>query len=74
MSDATSRFVGGPDIVIPRGNVSKRHTRFVARDGKAIVVDLKSTNVTSVNSKRISSPAVLGEEDCVHSGDYTASS
>lgn len=63
--------VQGNDIVIPRGNVSKRHTRFAARNGKAIVVDLKSTNGTSVNNKRITSPAVLGEDDRVYIGDYT---
>ena len=34
--------VAGNDIVLPRNNISKRHSRIVFKDGKFIVVDLKA--------------------------------
>jgi len=30
------------DICLPKGNISKKHTRIVVKDGKIIVLDLKS--------------------------------
>lgn len=63
--------VQGNDIVLPKGNISKRHSRIVLRDGKFIIVDLKSTNGTYVNGKRISSPQVLKDADKVYIGDFT---
>ncbi len=63
--------VQGNDIVLPKGNISKRHSRIVLRDGKFIIVDLKSTNGTYVNGKRISAPQVLKEADKVYIGDFT---
>jgi pSer/pThr/pTyr-binding forkhead associated (FHA) protein len=59
------------DVVLPRGNVSKRHARVVLRDGKAILVDLKSTNGTYVNGQRINAPQVLKASDNVVIGDFT---
>jgi pilus assembly protein CpaF len=59
------------DIVLPKGNISKRHSRIVLRDGKFIIVDLKSTNGTFVNGKRISSPMVLKDQDKIYIGDFT---
>src|ERR1041385_9246078 len=58
-------------IPIAAGNLSRRHTRFVCRDGKLIVVDLASTNGTFLNGKRISSPQVLKQGDKVYVGDNT---
>jgi len=43
----------------PKGNVSKRHARIVLKDGKFIIVDLKSTNGTYVNGRKITSPLVV---------------
>ncbi len=63
--------VQGNDIVLPKGNISKRHSRIVQRDGKFIIVDLKSTNGTYVNGKRISAPQVLKEGDKLYVGDFT---
>lgn len=63
--------VQGNDIVLPKGNISKRHSRIVQRDGKFIIVDLKSTNGTYVNGKRISAPQVLKEGDKLYIGDFT---
>lgn len=58
------------DICLPAGNVSKKHTRIFFKEGKFIVVDLKSTNGTFVNGKKIVAPQVLKEQDQVAIGDY----
>ena len=58
------------DIVLPKSNVSKRHSRLVLKDGRYIVVDLKSTNGTFVNGRRISAPMVVRKGDKVYIGDY----
>ncbi len=70
-NEITIGRVQGNDIVLPKGNISKRHSRIVLRDGKFIIVDLKSTNGTYVNGKRINSPQVLKELDKVYIGDFT---
>src|SRR5689334_23714192 len=62
--------VQGNDIVLPKGNVSKRHARIVLKDGKFIIVDLKSTNGTYVNGRKITSPLVIKETDKIYIGDY----
>src|SRR5450432_735297 len=51
--EVTIGRVQGNDIVLPKGNVSKRHARIVLKDGKFIIVDLKSTNGTYVNGRKI---------------------
>ena len=43
--------VQGNDLMLPKGNVSKRHARLLFRDGRFIVTDLKSTNGTYVNGQ-----------------------
>jgi pilus assembly protein CpaF len=58
------------DICLNKGNVSKYHSRIVAKDGKFIIVDMKSTNGTFVNGKKIAAPQVLKPEDKVYIGDY----
>ncbi|OGQ13538.1 MAG: hypothetical protein A2138_15975 [Deltaproteobacteria bacterium RBG_16_71_12] len=70
-NELTIGRVQGNDIVLPKGNISKRHSRIVLRDGKFIIVDLKSTNGTFVNGKRISSPQVLKDSDKIYIGDFT---
>lgn len=68
--EVTIGRIQGNDIVLPKGNVSKRHARFVAKDGRLLIVDLKSTNGTYVNGRRITSPASVGEGDKVYVGDF----
>ncbi len=63
----------GNDIMLPKGNVSKRHSRIVLKDGRFIVVDLKSTNGTYVNGRKITSPVVVRGEDKVYVGDFVLS-
>ena len=55
--------IQGNDVVLPKGNVSKRHCRIVQRDNGFVVVDLRSTNGTYVNGRRISSPMVITGSD-----------
>ena len=62
--------VQGNDIILPRGNVSKRHARIVYKDSKFIIVDLRSTNGTYVNAERIGTdPHSLVPGDTVTMGD-----
>ncbi|QQR90582.1 MAG: Flp pilus assembly complex ATPase component TadA [Myxococcales bacterium] len=65
--------IKGNDIVLPKGNVSKRHSRIVFKDGRFIVVDLKSTNGTYVNGRKITSPVVVKNDDKVYIGDFIIS-
>lgn len=60
----------GNDIMLPKGNVSKRHCRVVLKDSRFIVVDLKSTNGTYVNGRKITSPVVVRGEDKIYIGDF----
>src|SRR5262245_37309981 len=68
--EVTIGRVQGNDIVLPKGNVSKRHARIVLKDGKFIIVDLKSTNGTSVNGRKITSPLVVKESDKIYISDF----
>lgn len=68
--EVTIGRVQGNDIVLPKGNVSKRHARIVLKDGKFIIVDLKSTNGTYVNGRKITSPLVVKETDKIYIGDF----
>ncbi len=63
------RFEGN-DIVLNKGNVSKHNTKLVIKDGKFIVVDLKSTNGTFVNGKKLTAPQVVRPSDSISIGDY----
>ena len=58
------------DLVLSKGNVSKNHCRLVAKDGKFVLVDLRSTNGTFVNGKRVSAPLVVKPTDAIFVGDY----
>jgi pilus assembly protein CpaF len=69
--EVTIGRVSGNDIVLPADNISKRHTRLVLRDGKVLVVCLKSTNGTYVNGSRVSAPQVIVANDTVNIGDFT---
>lgn len=62
--------VQGNDVILPKGNVSKRHSKLVLKEDKCVIVDLKSTNGTFVNGRKISSPVVLKGTDKVYIGDF----
>ncbi len=69
-SEVTIGRLAGNDIVLAKGNVSKYHSRIVAKDGKFILVDMKSTNGTYVNGKKIAAPQVIRPTDKIYIGDY----
>ncbi|MFH1811760.1 MAG: ATPase, T2SS/T4P/T4SS family [Pseudomonadota bacterium] len=69
--EVTIGRVQGNDIILPKGNISKRHSRIVLKDAKFIIVDLKSTNGTYVNGRKITSPHILKDNDKVYIGDFT---
>ncbi|MCY1014707.1 ATPase, T2SS/T4P/T4SS family [Pyxidicoccus sp. MSG2] len=69
-NEVTIGRLPGNDIILAKGNVSKYHSRIVAKDGKFIIVDMKSTNGTFVNGKKIAAPQVLKPTDQVSIGDY----
>jgi hypothetical protein len=62
--------VPGNDIVLAKGNVSKKHARLLFREGRLIVTDLSSTNGTFVNRRRISQATIVRPEDRLFIGDY----
>ncbi len=68
--EVTLGRVQGNDVVLPRGNVSKRHARLIYKDGKYILVDLRSTNGTYVTGRKLTSPLVVRTTDKIYIGDY----
>jgi pilus assembly protein CpaF len=62
--------VQGNDLMLPKGNVSKRHARIIYRDGRFIVTDLNSTNGTYVNRRRIAQATIVREGDRIYIGDF----
>ena len=74
-NEVTIGRVQGNDIILPKGNVSKRHSRIVLKDGRFIVVDLKSTNGTKVNGVKIEpyAPVTLSAGDQIEIGSTTLS-
>ena len=62
--------VQGNDLMLPKGNVSKHHARLLFRDGRFIVTDLKSTNGTYVNGRKISQATIVRGGDKIYIGDF----
>ena len=62
--------VKGNDVLLAKGNVSKQHARVIVRDGRYIVTDLKSTNGTYVNHRRITHATLVREGDRIYVGDF----
>jgi pilus assembly protein CpaF len=62
--------VTGNDIVLPKGNVSKRHSKIARREGVLEVSDLKSTNGTYVNGRKIADPVHVTGADKIYVGDF----
>ncbi len=67
-NEVTIGRVKGNDVLLPKGNVSKRHSRLIVRDGRYIVTDLKSTNGTYVNHLRITHATLVREGDRIYIG------
>ncbi len=60
----------GNDIVLPKGNVSKRHATIYLRDSSLFVNDHGSTNGTYVNGRRVEGEFNISEADKVYIGDF----
>lgn len=69
-AEITVGRVEGNDLMLPKGNVSKRHAKLACRDGRFILTDLKSTNGTYVNGRRIAQATIVREGDSIHVGDF----
>jgi pilus assembly protein CpaF len=71
--DRTEISVGrvqGNDLMLPKGNVSKHHARLAIRDARFVVTDLKSTNGTYVNGRKIAQATIVREGDKIYVGDF----
>src|SRR5882757_3604108 len=62
--------VSGNDVVLAKGNISKRHSRLSVRDGSLELADLKSTNGTFLNGRKIAEPMMIGSTDRIQVGDF----
>ena len=63
--------VQGNHLVLPDKNVSRRHARLVIRDDHVIIIDLKSTNGTYLNGRKITSPQVIANSDKLYIAEFT---
>jgi len=57
------------DIVLPDVAVSSEHCRVRPEDGRFVLHDLKSTNGTYVNERRVTRPLSLSEGDVIKIGE-----
>jgi hypothetical protein len=62
--------VHGNDIVLPHGNLSKRHARIMFTNNQFMLVDLGSTNGTYLNGKQIQAACALANGDVLQLGDH----
>jgi len=60
----------GNDVILPRNNISKRHTRVLRHGGALVVRDLESTNGTFLNGKRIRGDEKLQAGDRIFLADF----
>jgi len=69
-AELTIGRLDGNDVVLPRGNVSKRHARVLLKEGRYVLLDLQSTNGTFVNARRVNAPTPLSAGDKILIGDF----
>jgi pilus assembly protein CpaF len=68
--EVTIGRVQGNDIVLAKGNISKRHTKIESSGGRMTVSDMKSTNGTYVNGRKIAEPTPVRGGDKIFVGDF----
>jgi pilus assembly protein CpaF len=68
--EVTIGRVQGNDLMLPKGNVSKRHCRVIRQNGRFLVADEESTNGTYVNRRRIAQATAVREGDRIYVGDF----
>lgn len=69
-TDISVGRVQGNDLMLPKGNVSKHHARLAFRESRFVVTDLKSTNGTYVNGRKIAQATIVREGDKIYVGDF----
>lgn len=62
--------VQGNDIILRKGNVSKRHARLVLKNDDIELTDLNSTNGTYVNGRKVASPRLIAVGDKIYIADF----
>jgi len=62
--------VKGNDVILPKQNISKRHSLVRVQSERFVIEDLGSTNGTYVNGHRIASPVEITSDDKVYLGDF----
>ncbi len=62
--------VRGNDIVLPKGNVSKHHCRLIIQGEQVLIEDLRSTNGTYVNGRKIVEMTPVSTADKIFVGDF----
>ena len=65
--------VQGNEVILPKGNVSKRHAKVELKNGQFTVSDVESTNGTFVNGRRIQGPTPIFQGDKIYIGDFIVS-
>ncbi len=60
----------GNDIVLPLGNVSKKHAQIQLANDQCTVTDIGSTNGTYVNGRKITRPTELQDGDKIYVGEF----
>lgn len=71
--DKTSINIGrveGNDIVLPNSQVSKQHVQIIAKEAAFILIDISSSNGTSLNGARISGSIHIKINDEINIGPY----
>lgn len=58
------------DIVLPTAKVSKRHAKLEATSQGLILTDIKSTNGTYLNGRKVLAPTLVGDSDRIHVGEF----
>jgi len=59
------------DLILDDPKVSENHAVIAFEDDHFVIVDIKSTNGTSVNGERIRSETILKENDLIKIGEVT---
>ncbi len=62
--------VQGNSLMLPKGNVSKRHCTLELSGGRFVLTDHNSTNGTYVNRRRITQPTLVRPGDRIYVGDF----
>jgi hypothetical protein len=71
VDELTIGRVKGNDIVLPTGNVSKKHARLAFEGRRVLIYDLKSTNGTLVDGLKVVAPTVIQPGTQIEVGEYT---